>query len=111
MVAAEVFRILRRKESALMMAEPPGKQGRTGILEIHNGVFIAVENTVFERVRGFVRHSGVHKLSVRMDALTVKAGKDRGRGCSIEAFIVKTKANLHFCLPSHRRPRAIKESQ
>src|ERR1700733_4972595 len=111
MVAAKVFGILRSKEGTLMMIEPPSKQGRAGILEIHNGVFVAVENTVFERVRGFVRHSGIHKLSVRMDELSVKAGKDRRRCRSVETFIDKTKATLHFGLPSHRKPRAIKESQ
>src|ERR1700733_3547501 len=111
MVAAKVFGILRSKEGTLMMIEPPSKQGRAGILEIHNGVFVAVENTVFERVRGFVRHSGIHKLSVRMDALSVKAGKDRRRGPPRQRFIGKKKANLPFRPPSPRKPRAIKESQ
>jgi hypothetical protein len=53
-------------------------------------------------LRGFVGHPGVHKLGIGMDALAIKAGEHRGRGRSIEALIVKTKANLHFCLPSLR---------
>jgi hypothetical protein len=46
-----------------------------------------------------------------VDAFAVKAGEHSGRGRSVEALIVKTKAKLHFCLPSLRVRRAIKESQ
>jgi hypothetical protein len=61
-----------------MMIEPPGEQRRTGIFEIHDGVFVTVENAVFERLRSFMRHPGVHKLGIGVDAFAVKAGEDRG---------------------------------
>jgi hypothetical protein len=35
--------IFRRKESALMMIEPPGQLGRVRVLEVHDYVLIAVE--------------------------------------------------------------------
>src|ERR1700677_487213 len=111
MVATEMLGILRSEKRALMMVEPPGEQRRTGIFEIHDGVFVAVENAVFERLRSFMRHPGVHKLGIGVDAFAVKAGEHSGRGRSVEALIVKTKAKLHFCLPSLRVRRAIKESQ
>src|SRR5580704_13957193 len=102
MVAAKMLGILRSEECALVMVEPPGEQRRAGIFEVHNGVFVAVENAVLEGLRGFVGHPRVHKLGVGMDALAVKTRKNRGRGSSVEALIVKTKANLHFRLPSPR---------
>jgi len=39
---------------------------------------VAVENAVFEWLRGFVSHPGVHKLGIGMDALAVKASEYRG---------------------------------
>src|ERR1700734_1652695 len=111
MVAAKMLGILGSEKRALMVVEPPGEQRRTGVLEIHDGVFVAVENAILEWLGSFMRHPGVHKLGVRVDTFSVEAGENGGGGRSIEAFIVKTKANLHFCFPSQRILLAIKESQ
>ena len=56
LVLLEVFLILLGKKGALMMVEPPGNFGRTGIFEVHNGVFIAIEVSLveIERPRGAV---------------------------------------------------------
>ena len=32
-----------------MMVEPPGDLGRTGILEVHDGVFVAIEVSLVEK--------------------------------------------------------------
>ncbi len=42
-VVPKVLRVLRRQECALMMIEPPGQARVGGVLEIHDGVHIAVE--------------------------------------------------------------------
>jgi hypothetical protein len=42
-ILAEVFRIGGRQEGALVMVKPPSDARRAGILEIDNGIFIAVE--------------------------------------------------------------------
>src|SRR5580704_12958261 len=102
MIAAKMLGILRSEERALVVVEPPSKKRRTGILEIHYGIFVAVKNTVFEGLRSFMGHPGVKELGVRMDAFSVKAGEHRSRGRSIETPIVKTKAKLHFRLPLSR---------
>ena len=49
-------RVGGREERALVMVEPPGQLRRVGIFEIDDGVLVAVEDTVFERLRSFVRH-------------------------------------------------------
>src|ERR1700683_4583703 len=113
MVAAEMLGILRSEKRALMMIEPPGEQRRTGIFEIHNGVFVAVENAVFEGLRSFMRHPGLNKLGIGVDSFAVKPGKHSGRSRSVEALIVKTKAKLHLRLRNVHRQSDIfnKESQ
>jgi hypothetical protein len=42
-IRAEMSRVRRTQEGALVMVKPPGNAGRAGILEIHNGIFIAVK--------------------------------------------------------------------
>src|ERR1700692_216086 len=58
---AEIFGIGRRQKCTLMVVKPPGDPRRTRILEIHNGVFAAVEHVFLERVRGAMRHTGKAK--------------------------------------------------
>jgi len=42
------------QEGALVMIEPPSDLGRTGILEIHNGIFIAIEMLFIKKCAGAV---------------------------------------------------------
>ena len=43
LILLEMRCILRRKERALVVIEPPGNLRRAGILEIHDGVFVAIK--------------------------------------------------------------------
>src|SRR5581483_10481114 len=78
LVLLEMLRILRGKECALMMIEPPGKPRIARILEIHDGVFIAVKQPVIEKLRGFVGHPGETELRSGMDGPFDKAGEIGG---------------------------------
>src|ERR1700732_2859068 len=100
-VATKMLGVLRRQKCTLMMVKPPSKQRRTGILEIHNGIFVSVKNPILKRMRGLMGHSRIKNLRVGMNALAVEARKDRGRSRSVETPVMKTKAKLHSCLPRY----------
>ena len=51
--------VFRGQEGALMMIEPPGQLRVAGVLEVDDGVLVAVEQAVFEDLRGPVCHAGV----------------------------------------------------
>ena len=72
MIPAEMLRVFGLQKRALVMVEPPRQQRRAGIFEVHDGVFIAVENPVLKRLRGFVRHPRVQELGSRMNAFPMK---------------------------------------
>ena len=55
-ILAEVFRVGGCKERALVMVKPPGHPRRTGILEIDDGVLVAVKQPVLEWLPRPVRH-------------------------------------------------------
>ncbi len=77
------------------MIEPPGHPRRTGILEIDNGVLIAVEQPVRELLPGLMRHARKLELRAGVDPLAKKAVEDRRRGRSVEAAVVKTQTNFY----------------
>ena len=49
LVLLEVGRVLGSEESALVMVEPPGNFGRAGVLEVHDGVFVAIKLLFIEQ--------------------------------------------------------------
>jgi len=88
LVLFEVLGVGGREEGALVMVEPPGNFGRTGVFEIDDGVFVAVELILIEQSTGAVDEAGEDEIGVAPNALAVKAGKQRrGRG-SVKAFVV-----------------------
>src|SRR4051812_22191503 len=86
---AIVLRIFRREKSALMMVKPPGDLGRSGILEVDDGVLVAIEIRFIEE-RACAMHQPCElEFNIRPDAFAIEAGKQRRRGCSVKAFAVK----------------------
>src|SRR5713226_3326450 len=94
-VAVEVLRVGGCEEGALVVIEPPGDPRRTRILEVHDAVFVAIEHSWLERLRGPVGQTGEMEFRVGVDPLAVKAQKDRGRCGAIEATIVEAETNLY----------------
>jgi len=88
LVLFKVGGIGRREKRAFVMIEPPGKLRRTGILEIDDGVFVAIELDVLEQRPGAMQQPGEGEFGVGANALAVKAGKQCGRGCAVETFVV-----------------------
>jgi hypothetical protein len=84
----EVRGVGSRQKRALVMIEPPSNFGRTGILEINNGILVAIELSLVEQCARAVQQSGEDEVGIASNAFPVKTGKQRrGRG-SIEAFVV-----------------------
>ena len=71
-----------------MMVEPPGNLGRTGVFEVDDDVLVAVEFLVIEQRPGAVNQAGKNELGVAANALAIEAGKQRGGGGSVKAFVV-----------------------
>src|SRR5690349_3260628 len=93
--------VLGFEERTLMMVEPPGEPKGIRILEIHDGIFVAVEDAVFERLRGLVRHAGETKVRVRMDALAVETRKDGCGRRAVETFVVEADLDSHLTLSAN----------
>jgi hypothetical protein len=87
---AKVLRVRRRQERALMMVEPPGELGRIRVFKIHDYIFIAVEQAIFPGLHGPMSHAAEPELGGSVEAFAVQAIKERGRGSSVKAAIMKT---------------------
>src|ERR1700722_2473524 len=115
MILTEMLGVGGRQKRALMVVEPPSEFGRAGILEIDDGVFVAVEGAVLEGLRGFVRHAGVEEFGGGVDALAIEARENRGGRCSVEALVVEANPDSQFPLPAAKPSPGwksrVKESQ
>ena len=61
-----------------MMIEPPGDFGGTGVLEVHDGVFVAVKLFFVEQGPGAVQQAGENEGDIACDPLPVKAREESG---------------------------------
>jgi len=71
-----------------MMIKPPCDLGRTGILEVDDGIFVAVEIRFVEQRSRAMQKSGEGEVGVFANPLAIKAGEKRCRRSSIETLIV-----------------------
>ena len=90
-----MFGVLRREERALMVVEPPGHLGAGAILEIDNGVLVAVEQAFVEQLRRFVGQAAINKFGVRIEGFLHETA-EVGGGCRpVEAVVVIEDSNPH----------------
>jgi hypothetical protein len=87
-VALEMLGVLGRQESALMMVEPPGQPRVGGVLEIHDGIDVAVEISGLEKLVGFVGQAGESEFGRGIKFGFDKAAEKRRRGRAVETMIV-----------------------
>jgi len=93
-----------------VVVEPPRETRIARILEIHNGVLVAVEQRRIEGLGRPVRHPRVTKLRVRVNRARDKAAEEGSRGRPIKTVIVvqhafehvQTVENLSACLNSRK---------
>jgi hypothetical protein len=88
------------------MVEPPGKPRIAGVFEIHDGVFVAVEQPRLEELRSSMGHSRVSKFRIRVNSPRDEAAEKGSRRCPIKTMVVvqhsfqhvQDKENLPACL-------------
>ena len=80
--------ILLVEKGALVMVEPPREPRIARVLEVHDGVFVAIEETASNSLGGLVGHARVTKLGRRVNRAGDKAAEVSSRGCPVEAVIV-----------------------
>ena len=75
------------------MVKPPGNFGRSRILEVDYGVFVAGKVALVEESAGAMDEAVIFVAGAGGDALAVKAREERSRAGSVEAFVVIKDAN------------------
>jgi hypothetical protein len=84
----EVLGILRTQKGTLMMIEPPGEIEVGRVLEIDDGVDIAIEEPVFEKLVSAVSEARVGKLSLGIELTSEETSHIRGGSRSIKAMVM-----------------------
>ena len=74
-----------------MMVKPPCNLWRSGILEVDNGILVAIKIGFIEERARAMDQPGELKVHVRPDAFAVEARKQRGRGRPVKTLAVKKK--------------------
>ena len=88
LVALEMGGIGRREKRALVMVKPPGNFGRTGVLEIDDGVFVAVEMGFVKQRSRAMHEAGKDEIGILANALAIEAGEECGGRGSVETLVV-----------------------
>ena len=78
LVALKVGRVGRREKCALVMVEPPGDFRRTGVLEVDDGIFVAVEVGFVKKRSGAMQKAGEDEVGIFANPLAVETGEERG---------------------------------
>ena len=94
-VGAEVRLVFRREEGGLVVVEPPGQSLGGAVLEVNDGVLVAVEHRVVEERAGRVQQRRVCNVGVPANAREVEAREDCGGGHAVEAVAVVEQAKSH----------------
>jgi hypothetical protein len=95
-VGAEVLLVPAREEGRLVMVEPPREALGRAVLEIDDGVLVAVEHLFVEEFAGAVREGRVLDPGRGRDARAVEAREDGGRRHAVEAVAVVEEAKSHL---------------
>jgi hypothetical protein len=88
LILFEVGRILGREKSTQMMVKPPGNPGRAGVLEVHDGIFVAIKLLLIEQRPGAVQQTGKDEVDILPDPLPVKTREEGSRACPVKALVV-----------------------
>src|SRR5581483_5201713 len=84
----EVRGVFRGQERALMMVKPPRDFRRAGILEVHDGVFVAIEFRFVEKRTGAMQQAAENKVGVFADSFLIKTREEGSRARPIKTFVV-----------------------
>ena len=95
MVVPEMLGVFRAQKRALVMIEPPGEPRIGRILEIDDGIHIAIEKPVFKELGRFVGQAGEFKLGAWSVLFLIKAAEISRRGRAVKTVIVVENSHPH----------------
>src|ERR1051325_8136825 len=90
-----MFRVLGSEERALMVIEPPRQTRIAGVFEIHDGILVAIKQTVLKELGGLMGHAGVVEFGIGMERAADKAAEKCRRRGAVETMIVIENSNVH----------------
>src|SRR5579859_5517561 len=90
-----MFGVFRRQKRALVMVEPPGQLWVARVLEVDNGILVAIEEAVFKCLGGFVGHAGVGEARPGVERPFHETAEESGRRGAVETMIVIQNPNQH----------------
>jgi hypothetical protein len=70
------------------MIEPPGEAGVVGVLEIHDGVFVAIEQLRSKGLRCPVGHACIAELRIRVNRSRDETAEEGSRRRPVETVVV-----------------------
>jgi len=82
-------------EGALVVIEPPGQAWVRRILEIDDGVHVAIKHRVIKEVGGFVSQPGVSEFRVRVKPALDEAGEKCSGSSPVETMVVIEDFDAH----------------
>ena len=88
LIALEVDGVRGRKKRAQVMVKPPSDFGRTGVLEIDDGVFVAVEMRFIKQSSRAMQQAGEDEGGVLANALAIETGEESGGTSAVETLVV-----------------------
>src|SRR5258708_15912802 len=81
------------------MVEPPGDLGRTGVLEIDDGVFIAVKMGFVKEGACAGHESGEYKVGIFANPFAIETGEECGGGSPVETLAVIEDSDFQIHTP------------
>src|SRR5450756_1760586 len=104
-ILAEMLLVFGVEERALVMIEPPGQLWVAGVFEVHDGVFVAIEQRRIEKLRRRVGHARIAELRIRVDRARDESAEVGSRRRPVKTVIViqhpcKPVSYTHLTLPT-----------
>ena len=93
--APEVGLVLGSQEGAVVVVEPPGQPLVVGVLEVHDGVLVPLEEVVGKGLVGLVGHAEQPETGPGVDPGGVEAHEDGGRAGAVEAVVMIEDVTVH----------------
>jgi hypothetical protein len=75
LVLLEVGCVSGTQECALMVIKPPGNFGRARVLEVYDGIFVAIEIGLIEKRPGTMQQARINELAIAANPLGIEARK------------------------------------
>src|SRR6516164_1720010 len=92
------------EECALVVVKPPRQAFGAAILEVDDGVLVAVKHGFVKELAGAVHQPQVMDLRSRIDPSLVQPGEERGRTSAVKTTVVEANANSHKTIPLRLAP-------